>query len=139
MRVRDIMTKNVILIPEETSVETAARIMRDGNVGLLAIGDKHNVRAVVTDRDIAVRATAAFKNPRHTPVREVMTPNCVYCFDDQDVEDAGFMMEEKGIRRLVVLDRAHDLVGILSLDDIAARGRKEKLVGYALSKIARAA
>jgi CBS domain-containing protein len=73
------------------------------------------------------------------PVREAMTPSCAYCFDDQDVEDACFMMQEKHVRRLLVFDRKHDLVGILSLDDVATRSRNEKLTGYALSKVAKAA
>jgi CBS domain-containing protein len=82
--------------------------------------------------------TAETKDPKHTAVREVMTPNFTYCFDDQDIEDACFVMEEKHVRRLLVFDRARDLVGILSLDDVAARGRKERLAGYALSKVAQA-
>jgi CBS domain-containing protein len=139
MRVRDIMTKNPFIIPEETSVEDAARIMRDQNIGLVPIGDKENVVGVITDRDIATRVTAESKDAKHTPVREVMTPNSAYCFEDQDVEDACFMMEEKHVRRLLVFDRARDLLGILSLDDVAVRTRKEKLVGYALSKLAKAA
>jgi CBS domain-containing protein len=135
MRVRDIMTKHVLIIPAETSVEDAARMMQDENIGLLTIGDRQNVEGVITDRDITVRVTAAFKDPKHTPVREVMSAHRFYCFDDQDIEDACFMMEEKHVRRLLVFDRAHELVGVLSLDDVATRGRKERLVGYALSKL----
>jgi CBS domain-containing protein len=139
MRVRDIMTKNPLIIPEETSVEYAARVMRDHKIGLIPVGDREKVTGVITDRDIAIRVTAESKDPKHTPVREAMTQDSAYCFEDQDIEDACFMMEEKHVRRLLVLDRSRDLVGILSLDDIAARGRKEKLAGYALSKVAKAA
>jgi CBS domain-containing protein len=139
MRVRDIMTKSPFIIPEETSVEYAAQMMRDHKIGLIPVGNKENVIGVITDRDIATRVTAESNHPKHTTVREVMTPDIAYCFEDQDVEDASFMMEEKHVRRLVVLDRSRDLVGILSLDDIAARGRKEKLAGYALSKVAKVA
>ena len=136
MRVRDIMTKNPFIIPEETSVEDAARMMRDHKIGLVPIGDKQKVAGVITDRDITIRVTAESKDPKHTAVREVMTPESAYCFDDQDIEDACFMMEDRHVRRLLVFDRTRDLVGILSLDDVAARTRKEKLVGYALSKVA---
>jgi CBS domain-containing protein len=139
MRVRDIMTKNPFIVPEETSVEDAARIMREHKIGLVPIGDKENVSGVITDRDIAIRVTAESKDAKHTPVREVMTPRGAYCFEDQDIEDACFMMEDKHVRRLLVFDRTRDLVGILSLDDVAARTRKEKLVGYALSKVAKVA
>ena len=138
MRVRDIMTKTPLIIPEETSVEHAARMMRDHKIGLVPIGDKEKIAGVITDRDIAVRVTAESKDPKHTPVREVMTPGGAYCFEDQDIEDACFM-EDKHVRRLLIFDRTRDLVGILSLDDVAARARKEKLAGYALSKLAKVA
>lgn len=139
MKVRDIMTRNPLIIPEETNVEYAAGLMRDHKIGLVPIGDKEKIAGVISDRDIAVRVTAESKDPRHTPVREVMTPQSAYCFEDQDIEDACFMMEEKHVRRLLVFDRSHDLVGILSLDDVAVRARKEKLAGYALSKVAKVA
>jgi CBS domain-containing protein len=139
MRVKDIMTRIVLSIPEGTSVETAARMMRDHNVGMLPVGDKDLVTGVVTDRDITIRVAAEARYPRHTAVREIMSGSPVYCFDDQDIEDACFMMEEKHVRRLLVFDRRRELVGLLSLDDIATRTRQERLVGYALSKVARAA
>jgi CBS domain-containing protein len=139
MRVKDIMTKPVVTIPRETSVEDAARMMRDNRIGLLPIGDKENVFGVITDRDIAVRVTAEGLDAKHTPVREVMSKLPFYCFDDLDVEDACFMMEEKHVRRLLVFDRSRDLVGVLSLDDEATRTTKEKLTGHALSKVAKMA
>ena len=139
MRIRDIMTTNVLFIPEETSVEDAARMMRDHHLGLLPIGDRHHIAGVISDRDITTRITAESKDPKHTPVRDVMTAGSAYCFEDQDVEDACFMMQERHVRRVLVLDRQRDLAGILSLDDVAARGRKEKLTGYALSKVANVA
>lgn len=139
MKVQDIMTPNALTIPEETSVEDAARMMRDQKIGLLAIGDKEKIAGVITDRDITIRVTAESKDPKHTPVRDVMTSGCAHCFDDQDIEDACFIMEEKHVRRLLVFDRKRDLVGILSLDDVATRGKKEKLAGYALSKVAKVA
>jgi CBS domain-containing protein len=132
------MTRNALVIPEGATVEYAAQKMRQQNVGLLAIGDRQNVTGVITDRDITVRVTAESKDPKHTEVREVMTANRAYCFDDHDIEDACLMMEDKHVRRLMVFDRSRNLVGILSLDDVATRTRKEKLVGYALSKVAAA-
>jgi len=139
MRVKDIMTTMVLTIPEGTSVETAAHIMRDHKVGMLPVGDRKAVAGVVTDRDITVRVAAEARSPRHTEVREIMSTDLSYCFDDQDIEDACFMMEKKRVRRLLVFDRTRKLVGILSLDDIATRTRQERLVGYALSKVAQAA
>jgi len=68
-----------------------------------------------------------------------MTKDSFHCFDDQDVEDACFMMEEKRVRRLLVFNRRRDLIGILSLDDVATRSNKGELTGYALSKVAKIA
>ena len=139
MRVKDIMTKIVLMIPRETSAEDAARMMRDNSVGLLPIGEKDDIVGVVTDRDLIVRVMAGGKDAKHTPVSEVMTPKAFYCFDDEDVEEACFMMQDKRVRRLLVFDRRRDLIGILSLDDVATRTNKEGLTGYALSKIAKLA
>ena len=139
MTVQDIMTKYTFTIPDETSVEDAARMMKDEKIGLLPVGDKHKITGVITDRDITIRVTAEFKDPKHTSVGDVMTSDCFHCFDDQDVEDACFMMEEKHVRRPFGIRRKRDLMGILSLEDIAARGRKETLTGYTLSKIAKVA
>ena len=139
MRVRDIMTRIVVMIPEETSVEDAARMMRDHDVGMLPVGDRENVLGVITDRDITVHAAAESKDLKRTPVRDIMTTRPFHCFDDQDIEAACFLMEEKRIRRLLVFNRQRNLIGILSLDDVAAKTRKEKLTGYVLSKVAKAA
>ena len=139
MRVRDVMSTNPLIIPEESSIEYAAGMMRDNKIGMIPVGDKERISGVITDRDIAIRVAAECKSPRHTSVHEVMTPARNYCYEDQDVEDACFMMEDKHVRRLLVFNRAHSLVGILSLDDVAVRGRKDRLAGYALSKIGRMA
>jgi CBS domain-containing protein len=139
MRVKDIMTKIVVTIPEETSAEDAARIMKANGIGILPIGDKGNVAGVITDRDITIRVTAEGRNAKYTPACDVMTKTPFHCFDDDDVENACFAMEDNRVRRLLVFDRARNLVGILSLDDIATRTRNNKLVGHALSKVVRAA
>jgi CBS domain-containing protein len=94
-----------VVIPGESSVEYAAGMMRDNNMGMIPVGDKERISGVITDRDIAIRVATKHKNPRHTTVHEVMTPAGSYCFEDQDVEDACFMMEDKHVRRLLVLDR----------------------------------
>ncbi len=135
MRVRDVMSDYPLIIPEGTSVEYAAGMMRDNHIGFIPVGSKEDVAGVITDRDIAIRVTADCKDPKHTFVQDVMTRDGAYCFEDQDIEDACFMMEDKHLRRLLVFDRSHKLVGILSLDDVAVRGRRDKLAGYALSKV----
>jgi len=82
---------------------------------------------MITDRDITVRATAEGLPPRLRHVRDVMTPDVVCCFEDQDVQEAARLMKEKQLRRLVVLNRDKRLVGIVSLGDLAVETGDEKL------------
>ena len=107
MRVRDVMSDYPLIIPEGTSVEYAAGMMRDNHIGFIPVGSKEDVAGVITDRDIAIRVTADCKDPKHTFVQDVMTRDGAYCFEDQDIEDACFMMEDKHLRRLLVFDRSH--------------------------------
>ena len=103
----------------------------------LPVGDKDNLLGVITDRDITIRVTAAGLDPKHTTLREVITPGCVHVFDDQDMEDACLHMIDNHVRRLVVFNRSRDLVGVLSLDDVAVKTTKEKLTGHVLAKVAK--
>jgi CBS domain-containing protein len=84
---------------------------------------------MLTDRDITIRATAAGKDPNQTRGEEVMTPDVVYCFEDDDTRDAARKMEEHQLRRLIVLNRDKRLVGILSLGDLAVHTADDRLAG----------
>jgi CBS domain-containing protein len=120
MMLRDIMTPRPECLSPEDSLIEAARKMRSLDVGSLPIRDDNDrVIGMITDRDIVVRAIAEGVNPLTTNVREVMTDEVVCGFDDQDVEEAARTMRERRIRRLVVLDRNHRLVGIIALGDLA--------------------
>jgi CBS domain-containing protein len=90
---------------------------------------------MLTDRDITVRATAAGHDPKTTPVHDVMTPEVVYCYDDEDVQAAAWLMEERQIRRLLVLNRDKRLVGIVSLGDLAVHTGEEALADEELSEV----
>ena len=137
MRVRDLMTRIVVSMPPDSTIETAARYMKENDIGMLPVGDKDNLLGVITDRDITIRVTAAGLDPKHTSLREVITPGCVHVFDDQDMEDACLHMIDNHVRRLVVFNRSRDLVGVLSLDDVAVKTTKEKLTGHVLAKVAK--
>ena len=90
---------------------------------------------IVTDRDITVRAVAEGRGPVTTQVREVMTPDAIYGFDDQDVEDAARLMEQYQIRRLPVLNRRKRLVGMVSLGDLAVHPGQQPLAGEMLEQV----
>lgn len=140
MRVKDIMTRMVLTISPDDSVDDAARVMKKNGVGFLPVEDNNReVRGVITDRDITVRLVAEGLNPKETRVRQVMTAQPVYCFQDEDLEDACLRMADTGLRRILVYDRSHDLAGILSLDDVAVKTYKEKLAGHILRKVAKIA
>jgi CBS domain-containing protein len=135
MRVNEVMTPGVECVGPDTTIQEAARKMRDLDVGPLPVCDDDRLAGMVTDRDITVRATAEGRDPRTTPVREVMTPDLVYCFEDQDVEEAARLMEAKQVRRLLVLDRGQRLVGIVSLGDLAVKTGDEPRAGEALERV----
>jgi CBS domain-containing protein len=133
------MTRDVEVIHPEATLEEAAKKMKDLDVGPLPVCDGDRVLGMITDRDVTVRATAAGKAPSSAKVRDYMTPDVVYCFDDQDVEDAAQLMAEKQIRRLVVLNRDKRLTGIVSLGDVAVETRDDKLSGDVLEQISQPA
>lgn len=91
---------------------------------------------MLTDRDLAIRALAQGKDPARTKVREAMTAEMRYVFEDEDVHRAADLMAEQQVRRLPVLSRGKRLVGIVSLGDIATTGHSPRLAGHAVSGIA---
>lgn len=124
MQVREIMSTAVDLIDPSTTVAEAAQIMSEDDVGALPIGENDRLVGMLTDRDIVLRGIAAGKDVRSATAREVMSPGILYCFEDQDVEDAAKVMSAKQVRRLAVLNRDKRLVGMVSLGDISgASGR----------------
>ena len=109
--------------------------MKSLDVGMLPVCDNDRLAGAITDRDIVIRAVATGCNPDATSVREVMTKELFYCFDDEDIVEAAQLMEERQIRRLPVLNRNKRLVGIVSLGDVAVRTRHEQLAGEVLESI----
>jgi CBS domain-containing protein len=137
MLVKEIMTHNAEVVSPDDTLEQAARKMEELNIGPLPVCEGNRVVGILTDRDITVRATAAGCDPKKTVVHEIMYYNIIYCYDDQDVSEAAKLMSEKQIRRLLVMDRANDLVGIVSLADLATEARDEGRSGEVLSKVSK--
>ena len=135
MQVKDIMTPQVEVIHPDTTLTEAAKKMSRLEIGPLPVCDGERLVGMVTDRDITVRATAKGCDPNTTKVREVMTPEVVYCFEDQDVKTAAQMMEMRQIRRVPVLNHNKRLVGIVSLGDLAVETGNQKLAGKTLERV----
>jgi CBS domain-containing protein len=111
--------------------------MRDLDVGLMPVSDNNQLLGILTDRDIAIRAVAQARDPRNTPVRDVMTTDMVFCYDDQDVSEAARLMQEKQIRRLLIRDHTMHLVGVVSLGDLSVKGGEQKMGGAVLEEVSR--
>jgi CBS domain-containing protein len=127
MKLNNVMTKVVEVVHPDDTLRSAAEKMKEHDIGFLPVCDGEQLVGVLTDRDIILRSTATGTDP-DTPIgrdREFITAPVVYCFDDESVEEAAKLMEEKRIRRVAVLSRKDKrLVGIVSLGDIATNGTK---------------
>jgi CBS domain-containing protein len=121
MQVHEIMSKNVMVITPDDTLQKAAKLMADLDAGALPVGENDRLVGMLTDRDITVRAVAAGKAPDQCTVRDVMSSEIRYVFEDDSVEDASSKMSELQVRRLPVLDRDKRLVGIVSLGDLASK------------------
>lgn len=135
MQVREIMTKNVEVVRPDATLQDAARKMKGLDVGPMPVCDGDRLLGMLTDRDITIRAVADGMDPRQTAVGNLMTPDVVYCFDDQDVRDAARIMQDRQIRRLLVLNRDKRLVGIVSLGDIAVDTQSAGTSGETLERV----
>lgn len=135
MRVKDVMTTNVRLARPDQTIAEAARLMAECDAGVLPVGEDDRLVGMITDRDIAIRAVANDLGP-DTPVRDVMSKEVLYCFEDEALEHVADNMGEQRVRRLPVMDREKRLVGILSFGDLATV-TKPKTSGQAIAAISR--
>jgi predicted transcriptional regulator len=130
MKVCDVMTREVEAIRMNASLVNAAKVMERENIGFLPVLDENEtVVGVVTDRDLVVRGISQGRNVYMTQVSEVMTLAAMWCYADDVLTEAAEMMEANHIRRLLVLDGRKRLVGLLSLDDLAAKMSSDRLLG----------
>lgn len=133
MRVSEAMTKDVVIANPDQSICDAAKMMAEADAGALPVGDNDRLVGVITDRDIAIRAVAQHLSP-DTPVREVMSQEVLYCFEDEDIEKVAQNMADNQVRRLPVVNRDKRLVGIVSLGDVS-RSTKARTAGEAVAGI----
>jgi CBS domain-containing protein len=135
MKLSEIMTRDVIVLQPDDSLQSAAKMMRDRNIGFLPVCDGEDLIGVISDRDITIRALADGMDVNIMLGRDLMTAPAIYCYEDQDVSEAAKVMEENQIRRLVVLSREDKrLVGVVSLGDLA-RNESADRSGHVLQKV----
>ena len=119
MKIKDIMNTKVETVESHNRLRSAARKMKELNIGSMLVVDDGKLCGFITDRDISVYAIAMGYGSESTDVKQVMNTEVVTCFADQDINEAAQIMQQQNIRRLVVLDKDYVLEGILSVDDIA--------------------
>ena len=133
MKVSKCMTREVRLITPDQTIRDAARMMAELDAGALPVQQDDKLVGMITDRDVVVRAVAQGLPP-DTPVRDVMSREVLYCFDDQEMKDIARNMGEVKVRRLPVVNREKRLVGIISLGDLA-RNEDADRTGETVSQI----
>jgi CBS domain-containing protein len=119
MKVKDAMHKGAEWIAPQTPLADVARKMRDFDVGAMPVGENDRLIGMVTDRDITCRAVANGGALGQLTARDVMSKGIIYCRDDEELEDAMRIMEQRQVRRLPVINDSKRMVGMLSLGDIA--------------------
>lgn len=134
-RIADIETRHPRVISPDASLIEAAKLMKECDIGMLPVCRGDKLIGTLTDRDITIRATAQGRDPRTTKVRDAMTPEVLYCHEQQDIQEAVRLMEENQIRRLPVIDKNKRLVGIVSLGDLAVRTHNDRLSGEVLERV----
>lgn len=134
MKISEIMTKDVISLSVDDTAEYAAELMKEHNIGSIPVSTEERVVGIVTDRDIVLRCVAEGKDIKMQKVRDIMTSNPVVGNQNIDVDDAARIMSERQIRRLPIVEN-NQLVGMVSLGDLAVEPKLQVEAGEALSEI----
>jgi CBS domain-containing protein len=119
LKVRDVMTQEVVYLPAETTLDEAARAMRERDIGDVVVTEGPSLAGVVTDRDIVLRAVAERRDPTTTPLGSIASRDLVMIEQDASTDEAANVMRDRAVRRLLVCDTDRQLVGIVSLGDLA--------------------
>ena len=122
LKVRDVMTADVLYLPAEVTLDEAARAMRERDVGDVVVTEGPTMAGIVTDRDIVIRAVADRKDPTETTLGEIASRDLVLIEQDASAQEAADVMRSRSVRRLLVCDADRQLVGIVSLGDLAHAG-----------------
>lgn len=120
IKVKENMSRDVATVEVEACVTDIAQLMRDQVIGCVPVKEDGKVIGIITDRDIMCRVTAYGRDPATTTAKAIMTGDVSFCFEDDSLFKAAQIMVEKRVRRLPVLSRDEELVGVLTADDLAS-------------------
>ena len=136
--VRDVMTPDPVCVSERDSIREVARIMAREDTGVVPVVDGKKVIGLITDRDIVVRLVAEGKDPANAHVNEAMTKNARTVKEDDSVNDVLNVMSGAQVRRVPVVNDRNEIVGIVSMGDLATSGNQDGKVGQAEKNISAA-
>ena len=135
-QLKELMSRDVKVISPDMTIGEAAKNMRDGNFGMMPVGENDRMIGTISDRDITIRAVAEGKDAG-TKVRDVMSPGIAWAYDDDSVEQAVAVMSKHQVRRLPVVNRDKRLVGIVALGDFAVESSEIRPAAQALAEISK--
>jgi len=133
MQLKEIMTSNPVVLGPDTMLREAAQKMGNLDSGVMPVGE--NDRLVADGPRHHPSRYREWETSEHHTVRDVMTSDVIYCFEDENIEAAARKMEEHQIRRLIVLNRDKRLVGIASFGDLAVHAPSDRLVGEVIEAV----
>lgn len=119
MLVKDLMSTKLLTVSPQATVRACAHKLEQLNIGALPVVEKGDLVGFITDRDICCRVVGMGRNPETTTVKDVMTSDVLFCYEDQSYQQAAESMKTARLRRLPVVTRDHRLVGLISIDDLA--------------------
>ena len=136
MKVRDVMTSDVVTAMPETTLEEIAMMMKTEDTGAIPVVDEGELVGIVTDRDIVLRCVAEGRDPSEVSAEEILSEEVEVVDRDTEVTEALDIMGRRQVRRLPVVEKG-ELVGMVSLGDLAVKQRDEQDTGEALKDVSR--
>jgi CBS domain-containing protein len=118
MNIRHLIRRTVESVPAETTCASAARRMRDAEVGSVIVVEGGRPLGIVTDRDLVVRVIASGGDAEKLTVRDVMSPKPIFVAQTRDVAYVLELMRDMAVRRIPVVDEQQQIVGVVALDDV---------------------
>lgn len=125
MKVKDCMCNEVCCVKPETNVYEVAKLMSNNHIGSIPVCDSNNcICGMITDRDILLRSIVCEKDPKNTPVSDIMSCNVCTCTENDEISNAETKMSQNQIRRLPVCNEKNEVVGILTVGDLVQQDRE---------------
>ena len=136
--VRDVMTPNPECVSEKDSIRDVARIMKEQDTGVVPVVDGKRIIGLITDRDIVVRGIAEGRELSSVKLNEIMSKSVRSVKEDTPLTEVLDLMSSAEIRRVPVVNGDNELVGIVSLGDIATNSNQDGRVGKTVENISEA-